>query len=888
MAKIDDFRAQHPQYGDMDDETLAEKLHAKSYADMPYGEFRARFIGGGAAAAPQAPPNTPTTAVAGGNRPAPSLLQRAGGFVKDTAVEMGRDIAAIPQAMVVDPVRQLARTGQNLAQGRPYTPPEAGEVERSRRSAAAMTGFAGGGVGGALAKKGVAGVGSRALRMLLEGAAGGGAGGGADAAVRSGGDPVQTAAGVALGAGLGGAVGGAASRLRRGATPTPEMPTIERQASGKARNPARSVGGRLEESGPEGREVLRRVKEADTSALTEAGTANRKLRSAGLAKLTHEEDRALSKALRGRPTDAPLSERAEAVRGEARGYLGGVVPRAREAGLPTGDVGEFYFPENIPDTAHLRRGGAVAQGVTALKRLLGNKTASANPVRDDVLENMLDLGAAPDPRMAEQSLDDYIRFIESGGLEGGDAFARGLGDPTTVKAQALRRYQEARLERNPNLEMTRDLRLPFYDPSPSRVLPRYIERAERRIAEAGQYGPQGQKITSILETIPDAETRGRTTRLAKSATGMVEEHDTDFARGLEKLRRYSTTRLTPASTVLNLSQSLNSLYASDATSFAKGVARAVTRKGGDLALDSGAISESALANVKHAIKPGSDFVDKYLKGIGFSGVEKVNRRLAANVAFVYAQKMAKRLKKNPADKFARRELSALELDADAIVQKGGLDEKDLIRAAKVFVDRTQFRQREIDLPSAFTSSALGRNMSQFKGFAYQQGQFLTREIMDQWRSGTPEGKRRAVRNLTALLALAPAVGEGVGNARAILLGRERDKEGFSRYLEDLGYAGGLGLVLDMVNSLEYDPKSWILGPTFSTGAEVAKAGSNIKNRAVDKGKGPTAGEKRTLVRALPGGAMVANRAFPTEKKNPKGRPARPDSTARTARKERSQ
>lgn len=45
MAKVDDFRKQYPEYDDLDDETLARKLHAKSYSDMDFNDFRRRFLG---------------------------------------------------------------------------------------------------------------------------------------------------------------------------------------------------------------------------------------------------------------------------------------------------------------------------------------------------------------------------------------------------------------------------------------------------------------------------------------------------------------------------------------------------------------------------------------------------------------------------------------------------------------------------------------------------------------------------------------------------------------------------------------------------------------------------------------------------------------------------
>ena len=44
-STIYDFRRQHPEYDDLDDETLTQRLHAKHYADMDYNAFRSKFFG---------------------------------------------------------------------------------------------------------------------------------------------------------------------------------------------------------------------------------------------------------------------------------------------------------------------------------------------------------------------------------------------------------------------------------------------------------------------------------------------------------------------------------------------------------------------------------------------------------------------------------------------------------------------------------------------------------------------------------------------------------------------------------------------------------------------------------------------------------------------------
>ena len=43
MATITDIRAKYPQYNDLTDRELAEKFHAKFYADMPFEEFASKI-----------------------------------------------------------------------------------------------------------------------------------------------------------------------------------------------------------------------------------------------------------------------------------------------------------------------------------------------------------------------------------------------------------------------------------------------------------------------------------------------------------------------------------------------------------------------------------------------------------------------------------------------------------------------------------------------------------------------------------------------------------------------------------------------------------------------------------------------------------------------------
>jgi len=344
---------------------------------------------------------------------------------------------------------------------------------------------------------------------------------------------------------------------------------------------------------------------------------------------------------------------------------------------------------------------------------------------------------------------------------------------------------------------------------------------ERRLAEAEVLGPNLEHVDQLLGSIktPDAQAAARL--LVKTARGANELGDAAVDNLLSTGRRISTFRLSPLSAITNLGQNVNTVLASDASSFVKGLVRGLGSVGKDLAIESGAIAESSLRQVQKAAGGDSGLTAKYMRGIGFTASERFNRITSANTGWSYVQKLAKRLVANPTDNLATRELSALELNPADILKNAGLTHNDLLRGVKVFVDRTQFRSRPVDLPASFTKSALGQNLSQFKTFSYQQGRFLAKQTLDQLRAGN---SGRAIRNIGLLATVYPLTGEALGDIRAVLQGRTRKTKGLARYFEDLTYVGGLGLLTDTVQSLKYNPSEFLLGPSVALLTRNAQAG----------------------------------------------------------------
>jgi hypothetical protein len=56
MSKLQEFRAQHPEYDDVSDQELAKAIHRKAYANVPYAEFESRLMAPSKASQPAAQP----------------------------------------------------------------------------------------------------------------------------------------------------------------------------------------------------------------------------------------------------------------------------------------------------------------------------------------------------------------------------------------------------------------------------------------------------------------------------------------------------------------------------------------------------------------------------------------------------------------------------------------------------------------------------------------------------------------------------------------------------------------------------------------------------------------------------------------------------------------
>jgi hypothetical protein len=546
------------------------------------------------------------------------------------------------------------------------------------------------------------------------------------------------------------------------------------------------LGWRIEREGQgAGKPLMAALKRASDMGEVSAGKRLVRLMDSGLDKLSREERFNLLDVLEGRadPLNADVLKAYKA----ARALLDEIAAEAEdlEVLVHSGnrrvkfEAMEDYYP-------HMLR------GIDALK---------GGPVRRDVIDNIVRLKIRDKQADAEAFLDEYIDYMEGGANRPNkllDHMVRtGQADNTADALAKLQRYR-SHVQRHGSIEYAREVNLPFYDPDPKRVLPTHVVGSSIRLAQVAELGQDNQVVNRHVKAIADAGgnadwTRRAVDKIIGFANG-ADEKEERISRALRSLQGFKLGM----AAIPNATQTLNTLLETDLPSVAKGIRAVFTSEGRRFAVETGATLDPVLHESVKELASGSRLLERYLKAVGFSAVERANRIIAANAGAAYSQRLLADLKRNPNDKRARVKLTEMGIDADAAISRGKLSADDVLMAGKKIADVSQFRARPEDLPE-FASTPWGKVFFQFKSFAYQQTRFMKRSIADEFAAGH---FGRGMRNLLILATLFPLAGEAVKSLRDWLTGRERESEGVKRYFENIAAVGALGLLWDLIEGAQ--------------------------------------------------------------------------------------
>jgi hypothetical protein len=650
--------------------------------------------------------------------------------------------------------------------------------------------------------------------------------------------------------------------------------TKKRSLAKEAADFFKPAGTRIAQEGPLGQELNRKLARAQDIGEVTAGKRVVKLKDAGLDDLSRTDRQNLVDSLQG--FASPKNDAVQKAYDGIRGVTDEIARDAAKAGV------------KVKEKRTLRPGDPTPEGVTLTKRqdekaAAGERIAityqrpfrgrenfyphvipsgdalQKGAIRQDVLDNMVRNGIRPDVKEAASMLDEYRKFMDEGGRA--KQLEKHLVDTGQARDAAeaymmLNRFRKRAIKRQGSLEYSRTADLPFYDPDPARVLPKFVTATSLRLAQVREFGQNNERINAIIRTIDATGGNAEFVRSAVDrAIGIVNEPDSAGARISQAARMIQGFKL-GLSFVPNATQgALNSLLKGDLPSTLAGGKALFTKEGRRFAMQSGASLEGVINEMLRNVGTENSALGTFLKATGFTHTEQANRVWAANAGLTYARRMLAQLQKDPKNGRARDVLVELGLKPDVLLKLGKIDGDAALIAAKKFSDMTQFRGGVLDLP-LFAASSMGKVAFQFKSFIYGQTRLLHDELVGEFAA---RRFGRAFRNLLILATVFPVSGELIDDVRSFITGKKRTTSGIKRYFEDIAQSGALGVIDSLLSSGSYGKATeWIAGPTASDAGELVDAGMGPnKMRALG----------RFVFRRIPlMGPVLYNRVFPPREK----------------------
>ncbi len=607
--------------------------------------------------------------------------------------------------------------------------------------------------------------------------------------------------------------------LDEAANPTRALGQVSKFA---ARGWLRESNAVVERMGPEGRDLVRRWKVADREATLAEGAIQARVdrvwepgptRAAAFARLRIFAD----------GTEIQLTARETALWKVVGPYLHDMVDRARNAAPAAAE-----FPPALQGDLGLSgRGLEVNRLEHYWPIMLDLDLVTRNP-KGAVLAIMQRTGA--DARDAEIILNQLRNDRFSGRPFGNLERPREKWAPYEVRISAEQEFF------------------------------RYVTGAERRVAQARKLGPNDELVNALIGKLrlERGEEDAAFVRAWFQAVSGQRPREVALEGLARQISGMQTATKMPVSVISNASQTINNLLVGDLTTFArtwrKLLAPSTHAEMVEFAKSTGAVFEQSLREVMEATGAGEGETAGEAAGravitkTGFMTVEGGNRIFSAAFGREWANDLAEayvaRLRNRPGPPFIgwwrrhglgalERHMRDLDLDpatildrsrtlSDAQLREGGhlltVDEQRL--AGLRMVEITQFRPSAGELP-LFWDHPWGRVLTQFKRFAYKQGQLIARAVVGEALHGN-------LKPLLVFLAVFPIVGEGVADIRLLLrhgasaayrgykregvggalsdflrvIPSERPRNVIERGLENLAYVGGAGLASDLIRALE--------------------------------------------------------------------------------------
>lgn len=467
-------------------------------------------------------------------------------------------------------------------------------------------------------------------------------------------------------------------------------------------------------------------------------------------------------------------------------------------------------------------------------------------LRPWVIRNAVEDGKFATAEEAAKALDGYIEFVKKEGVGVSktngwvDYMVRSGQAENTVEAERIMKKMfedQSLVKLGGSLEHARVVDNPFYNPFPDEVAPLYAMDSLTRLETIEQFGVKysGQssadlpKLTQAIDEVRNAQGGKAADKFRKFLDVAMNRinNATDEAKFVYYMRMSQVPKLSFAQ-IVNVGQSvLNPLLKTDARATFMGLYKAFTNDGVSRALESGATIQSVFNEMTRATAAGGNMADKWLKATGFIWTEKFNRTVSSNIGIEWAAKNFERLLRSPEKLAYKTRISELGIDVEAALKRGKLSNNDLLRAAQVMAEKTQFRSRPLDLP-IWASSNAGKLFWQFKNFMYNQFMFVVKDnLVNEIKAGN---YGRAARNVMVLGTVFPMGGEVLQDIRSLVTQTRRPTNALERYVSDLSSVGSMALISDVIDAVRFDKTDQLIMPTFlsSLGAIIDRADTPLE------------------------------------------------------------
>lgn len=556
----------------------------------------------------------------------------------------------------------------------------------------------------------------------------------------------------------------------------------------------------LSNQGKSGKELADKIKFQRTNAEQIRGAYQVKLQEA-LKGLNQTERSVVGQVLEGKTqvSDPRIIQAAQ----KTRAILDDIGGKAQEIGLkiktPSGEVPfkmkENYFPR-VYDFTDLQKAGQ----------------------RQKAMQHLVDTGQAQNIAEADKMLETFIK------------------DNTIRRAG--------------NLEHARVLDLPGYEADPLKAVNKYIDSASRRLTEANTFGATDEIAKRLIDRVRQ---EGGDYKYAQEVFDLMTGQKKYQNLGVDLATKFNYITKLDLGFITNATQPINTAVKTGIINTLDGVMKAylTPNKAGKFARQIGAVTDEVVKGKAEGLTMGR-IMETILSP--FSYVERKNRVISAVAGKNFAEKLANTVLKNPESKYAIRQLKSIGLDPEKIIAQGKILPDDILGAAKAVSDRTQFKVDAIDIPPGWKTN-IGRLLTQFKSFSFQQTKFVRDEVIKEAAAGN-------LQPLVKLIALAVPASFVAQSVRNKLTGRNPKEEEKSLDVRKLDtYLKAFGTIpTDLVIQGKF------LADTYKNqyATPLKKIGRTISSVA-----GPTVGEAANVANALEqAGTIKKNNQQYNQEKDP--------------------